>query len=391
MRRSNNRIVVLSSNHVQIDDGRVFQRCSKPLVKAGYEVIQIGPYGRDYREIRDGVKIVGFKPRINLDIKHRWKPLWRIFRMALKTPARVYHCHELDALLVGFFIGFFRGARVIYDCHEYTNLLFAIGHFQNKLVQAIINRTIQLLEKVIAKTVYAVITAEQDVANSFLEVGCKRVMVLSNFPSIAIEQAKASTNLPKNEILTGIYIGGVNKTRGLIPTLKALRIALDGGLNINLRIVGPVKDDFVDPLHETITANRLEGYVNLKGRVPYEQMWAEMTKADFGVVMDPPFPFNLHATANKFYEYLSARLPVLASNLPIMREIYSELNFGYLVEPENPEAIALGMKKMASLSVSQRQKIGENNRLAFKKKYSWESIEPRLIELYRGIMGGKGD
>ena len=78
----------------------------------------------------------------------------------------------------------------------------------------------------------------------------------------------------------------------------------------------------------------------------------------------------------KLFEYMAAKKPIVASNLPSIREILNGKN-AILVEPDNPKALAEGIKlalKNPDLSV----KISKQ---AYKdvKKYTWEKRAKKIL------------
>ena len=387
MLRNDITIAVITSGHTQIDDGRVFQRCSKPLARAGYSVIQIGPYGTGFEEERNGVQIRGFTPRIDYKLKHRWNPLWQLFKMTLKTPAKVYHCHELDALLVGLIIGFFRRSKVIYDCHEITSRVFAFNHFRG-IFRTVVNILVRSGEKFLYFLADATIVPSEPVKTQFNGLIKKNIIILPNLPSrentknVNIELLKNS----QKEYYQGIFIGRPHFRRGIIPALKAgMLLREQGSYSLKIKIVGSGNVKFNEFLRNFIRENDLEEWVYYKPSVPYAKMWDEMAEADFGFLLDPPIPENLHNPASKFYEYLSAGLPVLLSDLPINRKMVAEDNLGILSDPVRKVKIAEAFKKMIELIQREGDEIRMRTRKTFEEKYCWELYEPKLISLYDSL------
>ncbi len=384
---SKDRIVVVTSSHDQIDDGRVFHRCSKTLAENGYNVIQIGPYGEGYADEKEGVLVRGFKPRPDIyhfNIFQRFKNLHLILRMMLKFPARVYHCHEIDVVAISLIISFFRGSRTIFDCHEHTRVLFVETHYRNQLGKKVVSGLIWFVERALSRLCYAVIIPDKAVESIFKNFGVKNTIISPNFPPINTRCGKSLANETVQGQL-GIFIGSISKDRGIIPLLEALRKVLNQDIDLKLKLVGFVEDDFAPILTQVVEELKLKDAVIFIDRVPYSELWDHLGSADFGVVLDPPLEHNLHSVANKFYEYLSAGLPVIGSNLPKMSEIYKVNNFGILIEPENPESITNGIVDLLGRSKEDLLKMGEENRNIFVKNYSWDSVEHRLINLYSSI------
>ena len=89
---TNKNICMLSSAHSAFDD-RIFYKEAKSLSKAGYEVVIIAQHGKE--EVVDNIRIIPLPiPKNRL---HRTtKTVWKLFMLALKEKAEVYHFHDLE-------------------------------------------------------------------------------------------------------------------------------------------------------------------------------------------------------------------------------------------------------------------------------------------------------
>ena len=94
-----------------------------------------------------------------------------------------------------------------------------------------------------------------------------------------------------------------------------------------------------------------------------------------------PFPWTEHyayyMSPLKLFEYMVSKRPIVASDLPSVREILNEEN-AVLVEPGNPNALANGIEKVLS-DEELANKIAEK---AYEdvQQYSWERRTRRILE-----------
>jgi len=84
------KICILTSVH-SVFDVRIFYKEAKSLSKAGYNVTLIAQHNKN--EIVDGVKIIAL-PIAKNRFHRMTKIAWRLFRLALKEDADVYHFHD---------------------------------------------------------------------------------------------------------------------------------------------------------------------------------------------------------------------------------------------------------------------------------------------------------
>ena len=95
----NKKVCILTSVHTPFDT-RIFHKQAKSLLKAGYDVTLIAQHDKD--ELVGGIRMVALpKPKNRL-----WRMLgtWRVFKLALKQKAEIYHFHDPELLPWGWLL-----------------------------------------------------------------------------------------------------------------------------------------------------------------------------------------------------------------------------------------------------------------------------------------------
>ena len=110
-----------------------------------------------------------------------------------------------------------------------------------------------------------------------------------------------------------------------------------------------------------------------------------MAKSFCGLVTYYQEPNNINAQPNKMFEYMSASVPVIASNFSLWREVVEENQCGLCVNPNSPEEIAAAIQFLDS-HPEEVVRMGENGRRAVEKKYRWDREEFRLVSLYQSLL-----
>ena len=64
------------------------------------------------------------------------------------------------------------------------------------------------------------------------------------------------------------------------------------------------------------------------------------------------------------------------------KDIVQETQSGITVEAENPEAIAQGLKKMASMSKDELNRMGMNGKDAVLSRYTYASLGKKYTQLF---------
>jgi glycosyltransferase involved in cell wall biosynthesis len=105
-----------------------------------------------------------------------------------------------------------------------------------------------------------------------------------------------------------------------------------------------------------------------------------------GLVLLHPEPRFIVSLPIKMFEYMSAGVPVIASNFPIWQEIVENNNCGICVDPLNVNEIADAMKWILE-NPEEAAQMGRNGRHAVETIYNWEAESKKLVEVYQKLEG----
>jgi glycosyltransferase involved in cell wall biosynthesis len=87
------------------------------------------------------------------------------------------------------------------------------------------------------------------------------------------------------------------------------------------------------------------------------------------------------ASPNKLYEYIAARLPILANDLPFVRGLVQENRFGVAAALESATDFARALDAFPYERRDEvRRKMAERG-----EEFTWRRERPKLIDLYRGL------
>ena len=87
----------------------------------------------------------------------------------------------------------------------------------------------------------------------------------------------------------------------------------------------------------------------------------------------------------KVFEYMSAGIPVIASNFSMWKQIIEKHQCGICVDPENSEQIAEAITTIISDDLN-AEKMGNRGHEAVKKLFNWETEFEKLKELYKSLI-----
>jgi glycosyltransferase involved in cell wall biosynthesis len=83
-------------------------------------------------------------------------------------------------------------------------------------------------------------------------------------------------------------------------------------------------------------------------------------------------------------EAMALGLPIVASDIPAIREVVEPGRNAVLVDPASSEALVTGIESLLDSRV-QRQAYGERGRSIFEERFTLERSTSRMVELYRRL------
>jgi glycosyltransferase involved in cell wall biosynthesis len=128
--------------------------------------------------------------------------------------------------------------------------------------------------------------------------------------------------------------------------------------------------------------------VDYRGYCDRRQLGVLLGESKIGLVAFLPAPNHLESQPTKLFEYMSAGLPVVASDFPHWRDIVASNRCGLLVDPRRPEAIAEAIRWLLE-HPAEAEAMGRAGREAVLRHYNWEAEFQKLIDWYDTLVRGK--
>jgi glycosyltransferase involved in cell wall biosynthesis len=134
-----------------------------------------------------------------------------------------------------------------------------------------------------------------------------------------------------------------------------------------------------DKFKYKISTDDLETMVSYYGAIDRQKLRTLLLKADIGLLSS-----RSEGLPNSVMEYMYARLPVIGTNIPGIREVLSEKNSDWLFPYGDADHLA---KKIMQLGTNPivRQVLGEANRLRILEDFSEEKLMPKWEQLIEAI------
>jgi glycosyltransferase involved in cell wall biosynthesis len=126
----------------------------------------------------------------------------------------------------------------------------------------------------------------------------------------------------------------------------------------------------------------LSGRVTITGHVPPRDVARHLSRATMLVLPNTRSVISERYTSPlKLFEYLALGLPIVASDLPAIREILTDGRTALLVPPDDPAALAAALTRLAR-SPAESAALGAAAR-ALAPEYTWDKRAERLDGAFR--------
>ncbi len=365
------RVAHLTSAHPR-DDIRVFLKECRSLARHGHEVTLVVADGRG-DGARDGVAIVDVgcaKGRLGRMLK----ATRRIYRKALELKADIYHLHDPELLPIGLKLKR-QGKKVVFDAHEDVPKQILGKHYLHPAVRRILSWGFAHFEHYACARFDGVVTATPYIRDKFLPINPHSIDI-NNFPMIGELESAVSWQDKADEVC---YVGSIAQIRGIKELVRAMGATCT---RVRLNLVGGFAEAQVEA-----EVQRYPGWrqVNTFGVQDRSGVRKVLGRSVAGVVTLHPVANYLDALPIKMFEYMSAGIPVIASDFDLWRAIVEESQCGLCVDPTDPAAIAASIDHIVSHR-DEAQRMGENGRQAVLTRYNWAREEAKLIEFYDRLL-----
>ncbi|WP_339226795.1 glycosyltransferase family 4 protein [Oceanobacillus sp. FSL K6-2867] len=364
------KVTHLTSVH-KYNDTRIFLKECTTIAKHDYEVSLVAPQAIE--GVYNNVNVYSLNLIYKNRIERFFKSTKLIVEKAMEIDSDIYHFHDPELIPVGIELKK-RGKRIIYDIHEDVPRQILNKHWIPGPLRKIISFLFEKYEDSMVKKFDAIIAATPHIEQRFKKNN-NLVVNVSNYP--IQEELISSRNQMKKEN-TVVYIGGITEERGSITMLNAIN-KTSGALNLAGKIINS-EEEYKLKSHSVWQAK-----VNYLGFLDRNQIKSILATSKAGlVVLEPRLNF-IDSLPIKMFEYMSAGIPVIASNFPLWKEIIEGNNCGICVDPFNVDEIATAIQWVLD-NPDEAEKMGENGRNAVERKYNWETESKKLIKVYSSLV-----
>ncbi len=370
---------MLTTVHVPFD-GRIFHKEARSLAKAGYDVSLIARHEK--AETVGGVRMVPLPEPKNRF--HRMTAVtWKLYRLAVREDADVYHFHDPELMIVGLLLKA-HGKKVIWDVHEHYPNSIMDKFWISKGLRRCVSKAFDLFERAVVRFFDLVIYTTPLVGARYekLNVPLGRI---ENYP--IVELSDTFKKDPQKKI---IYLGAMSRIRGLVEVIEAFALVVGKHPDWQLVLLGQTRPaSFEDELKAVARQRGIESNVTFIPWVPYDEKEKLSSQASIGIITYLPYSNNTSCLPNKLFDYMLVGLPVVASNFPLYREIVEPNRCGLIVDPSRPSDVAEAMMYLVE-HPDEARAMGERGRRAVREVHNWGNESEKLCHMYQALLRTTG-
>ncbi|GAB6168148.1 glycosyltransferase family 4 protein [Clostridium carnis] len=366
------KICHISTAHSENDNRILFKECSS-LKNAGYDVYFI--VTSDKEKKINGVNIT---PLTNNSSR-----LYRMFfkrkeayKKALELNADIYHFHDPELIALGVKLKK-AGKKVIYDVHEdMPKQILSKSYLGPLWIRKIISKGFNKYEKINAKKFDGIVTILDELKDKFKLYNSNSITIKNYAIKDVIYKSKSKErNIDSNKFVI-LYIGSITRIRGV---KEIIRVTERFKGQVELWLIGTWETEELKKECENLSGYK---YTKYFGVFNSNELYTYVKAADLGISTLHPTPNYKKSIPTKVIEYMACELPVVLSNFEYWKALFGDV--GIYVDPLNINDIADAINYYIH-NKQERKIIGKQNKKIFEEKFSWDTEEKKLLELYENL------
>lgn len=314
--------------------------------------------------------------------RDRLLSLPRVLRVALSSDASMGHIHDFYFLPFGIAWKILRRIPVVYDVHEYYDILYADRFHARPRVARLIRRIVGSFERRASHGLSAANVVASRMSQKFESPGFP-VSVTPNYPLSGRFEPPKYPHAGRQ--FRAIYTGSLHAQYGMTVLLEVARALQSANSAVRITIIERFSDkasqeQFFSLLNEDNPVRNID----LVAPVPAHELPALLAQHGIGLSPIPPIGQWAQTVPTKLYEYILSGMVVVGTSLPAQEEFCREHGVGRFV-PFDPRQIAEAIMEVAgnqALAVEATARALQSSALL-----SWDSVSEQSLEpLFRSLL-----
>lgn len=331
------------------------------------------------RNLWQGLQDVG---RLRRAVSYRWrKAMDRLDRWTwaarkiLRLRPDIVQASDARELPLAVALSWLIGYELIYDAHEdYFNQVYEYrGKTWTAFIAAVWLGAKETLFARAADHVFVTSISHREIYLSAL-YGLRSVEVVPNYAPAALMPPAPS--YPRTSALRLVYVGSVNRYRGVVETAEYVRTfnQRDDERSLEFHYIGNGHDIVDDLVRRDLVVDH--------GPLAYPDLLPALRAYDIGICLLHDIKKFHTSVPVKNFDYMAAGLPVLTSSFGEMQRYVRRAGAGYCIEPTSYEAFEAAILDL--FNPRRRRMLGTNGRAFSRGAGSFENAAQPYIDCLPG-------
>lgn len=286
----------------------------------------------------------------------------RLFFLLLFSRSDIFLSNDTDTLLANYYAAKIRRKKLVFDAHE----LFP--ETPELATRPRVRRMWEKIERRIFPRLRHSYTVCSSIAEYYKEKYGVDMGVVRNVPYYRQVSDSGKLSFPDKKII--LYQGALNIGRGLEWVLNAMPYVHDAVLVI----IGD--GDIRIQLEQQAKNLNLGEKVVFLGRIPADELYEYTASADIGLcLLENKGLSYYYALPNRIFDYLQAKVPVLATKFPEIENVVKHYNTGVLINCYDENYLAGVINEMLE------HPMDTSHFEAAARELCWENEEKVLLKI----------
>jgi len=207
---------------------------------------------------------------------------------------------------------------------------------------------------------------------------------MEQFAPIDMTQAREKLHLPRDKKIVG-YVGKyktMGKPKGVDELIEAFATVSEKDSEALLLLVGINEEEKKEVEEKLQRAGLKEESYRVISHVPQYDIPRYLSSTNVLVMNYPDAEhYALYMSPLKLFEYMAAKRPIIATDLPVVREVLNEAS-ALLILPDNTAALASALEEALQNGEAGRARAEEARKEV--EKYSWDARAKNILSFSIG-------
>ncbi len=229
----------------------------------------------------------------------------------------------------------------------------------------------------ILKRADAIIAVSNFTAEVLKNCGVLKVEIFVSGNAVNLDLINEVKPCFKEKIFDGVFVGRIAKEKGVFDLLKIWKNVAKAKRSAKLLIIGNGIE--FSAVKKEVSNLGLEENVILRGGCGEAELFGLLKSSKLFI-----FPSLFEGWGLAVAEALACGLPVVAYDIPALREVFGKCKGVFLVPAKNVDGVAATVLDLLNLSEEELLRLSGYSE-AFSRQFSWEDVARKDMELLKNL------